>query len=126
MELLCVMTIIMILASLLVPTVLRAYSKVRGLTDEWDAPDVAWELDKEVRAYCAANTNYQFNTRADLTDKCGLAPKCRVWVTAPTTEFFPFGVADAPTNLALVFHVGPKREGRYWITKGELTITPNR
>ena len=123
-EMLCVMAIITILASLLVPTVMRAYSRVRGMTQEWEAPDIAAMLETEIRGYCAVNTNSQFATKTELADKCGLAPKCKDWVNAPTTDFVPFTFLDDTNKLVLAVHLGRNHATLYAFTKGDLTVTP--
>jgi prepilin-type N-terminal cleavage/methylation domain-containing protein len=43
-ELLCVMVIIAILAAMLLPTVSRAYERVRGMAEEVDLPEVAFRF----------------------------------------------------------------------------------
>ena len=123
-ELLCVMAIITILASLLLPTVMRAYSRVRGMAEEMEAPEISELLVKEVRGYCRANTNYQFNTKIELADKCVLLPKCADWVKAPTTDFAPFGVLDDTNKVVLAVHIGRNHAILYSYTKGDLTIPP--
>jgi prepilin-type N-terminal cleavage/methylation domain-containing protein len=90
MELLCVMTIIAILSSLLLPAVFRAYARIKGQVELIEAPEIAHMLKQETRNYCAANPKYQFDCKVDLVGKCVLAPKCRNWVQASATEFVPF------------------------------------
>lgn len=81
-ELLCVIVIIGILASLLLPTVARAYSRVRAMAEETEAPEIVRLLLGETRGYCARNPQYHFDSKSDFADKCGLAPKCKDWVQA--------------------------------------------
>ncbi len=123
-ELLCVFTIIAILASLLLPAILRAYTKVRGMTEEWEAGEILYVLTAETRGYCAAHPQYLFPTKSDFVDKCGFAPKPKDWVQAPATEFVPFGFPDDTNKIVLTFHIGRKHATVYSFTKGELTITP--
>jgi prepilin-type N-terminal cleavage/methylation domain-containing protein len=123
-ELLCVITIICILASLLLPAVFSAYSRVRGITDEWDVEDVAHMLRHEVRRYCAVHPQYQFDTKNGLADKCGVSPKCRAFLQKSRTEFVPFKYPDATNLVVVTFHVGPRYKTTYTLNKFELTITP--
>jgi prepilin-type N-terminal cleavage/methylation domain-containing protein len=123
-ELLCSMAIIAILASLLLPAVFRAYNRIKGAADEFEAPSIAYMLQKETRDYCAAHPQYQFDYKSDLTDKCVLAPKCRAWVQAPTTDFVAFNYLDDTNKVVLSVHLGPKRATLYQFKKGDLSIRP--
>ena len=125
-ELLCVMAIIGILASLLLPAVSNAYVRVRGMAEEWEAPAVADMLRHESRNYCAAHPQYNFDSKTDFADKCALAPKCRDWVEASRTEFVPFNYL-APTNtIVLSVHIGRRHATLYAFPKGDLTVQPQR
>jgi prepilin-type N-terminal cleavage/methylation domain-containing protein len=124
-ELLCVMAIIGILASLLLPAVFKAYARIKGETDLWEAPTIAHRLKEETRNYCAAHPKYQFDTKLDLVTQCVLAPKPRNWVQASTTEFVPFNFLDATNKVVLSVHVGPKLATLYQFTKGDLSIRPD-
>ena len=86
-ELLCVIAIIAILASLLLPAIARVYNRIKGAADEMEAPQIAEMLLRETRAYCGAHPQYTFASKSDFADKCVLAPKCRDWVQASTAEF---------------------------------------
>jgi len=122
-ELLCVMTIITILASLLLPAVLRAYSRARAFGQEWDEDPVFSMLTKETQDYCATHPRYRFFSKSDFVEKCYLAPKPNAWVLARTTEFVPFSFLDDTNLIVLTFYIGPKHTTNSF-TKGELTITP--
>jgi len=125
-ELMCVMVIITILASLLLPTVARAYSRVRGFAEEWEAPEVAEMLRKESRGYCAAHPQYNFASKSDFADKCVLAPKCRDWIQAWRTDFVPFNYLDPTNTIVLSVHLGPRHATLYAFTKGDLSVHPQR
>ncbi len=124
LELLCVMAIIAILASMLLPTYLRAYSKVRGMTQEWSAEEILPLLSPQTRTYCVTHPQYAFGTATELADKCGLTPQPRQWVLASTTAFVPFGFQTDTNTVVLTFHIGPRHATVYSLTKGELTIQP--
>ena len=123
-ELLCVMGIISILASLLLPAVIRAYSRVKDFAQEWDEGPVFSLLTTETRQYCATHPQYLFPSKSDFVDKCHLAPQPSAWVLAQATQFVPFGFPDDTNKVVLTFHIGPKHATVYSFTKGELTITP--
>lgn len=124
-ELLCVIAIISILASLLLPAVLRAYQRVKNMADEQEADTVAHLLKREVRGYCRAHPQYRFDTKSDLANKCQLLPKCRNWVEASATTFVPFTVLTPTNTIVLSVHVGLKGAEVYEFTKGELSRTPD-
>ncbi len=109
---------------MLFPTLLRAYSRVKGMAEDMEAEPILHLLLKETRNYCAANPHYQFDTKFDLADKCGLAPKCKDWVKAPATEFVPFTYLDPTNKLVLSFHVGRNHATLYAFDKGELCDRP--
>ena len=123
-ELLCVMVIIAILMSLLLPTVSRAFLKVKGMAEEVEAPEIADLVITSSRNYCTVTPNYRFESKSDFAAKCGLPPKGRDWVVARTTEFTPFNYQDATNMIVLVFHYG-KNRGKCWnFSKGLLSIKP--
>ena len=118
------MAIIVILASLLLPAVFRAYNRIKGAADEMEAPRIAHMLEKETHDYCAAHPRYQFDSKSDLADKCVLAPKCRNWVQASSTDFVPFTYLDDTNKIVLSVHLGPKQATLYQFTKGDLSTRP--
>jgi prepilin-type N-terminal cleavage/methylation domain-containing protein len=123
-EMLCVIAIICILASLLLPALARAYSKVRGMTQEWEAGEVLSLVTGETQRYCAAHPQYVFASKSDFVQKCQFAPKPKDWVQAPATQFVPFGFPDDTNKVVLTFHIGRRNATLYSFNKGELTITP--
>lgn len=123
-ELLCVLVILCILASLLLPAVMRAYARARALDEEWNAGPVIEMLQKESRVYCATHPDYAFTNKYEFADKCCLAPKCRDWIEARLTEFYPFNSLDPTNKIVLTFHVGRNHATRYSFQRWELTGTP--
>ncbi len=123
-ELLCVCVIISILMSLLLPTLFRAYNRVKGVSEDWDAKPVIEMLLRGSRSYCAANPHYYFVSRSDFADKCRLAPKPRDWLQAAATEFVPFGYLDSTNKIVLTFHVGQNHKSYYAFNVGDLSLRP--
>jgi prepilin-type N-terminal cleavage/methylation domain-containing protein len=121
-ELLCVMVIICILASLLLPTVARAYRRVKAMSEEGEEGSVAELLRHKVRGYCANRATYFFDTKVDLETKCVLDPKCTEWIDKSATVFTPFNNLDSTNKIVVSFHYGPKFALTDDLTKGELTI----
>ncbi len=120
---LCVCAIISILLSLLAPTLFRAYSRVKGMSEDWDAGPVIEMLLRGSRSYCAANPHYYFVNKSDFADKCRLAPKPRDWLHASATEFIPFGYLDSTNKVVLAFHMGQYKTS-YAFTVGDLSVRP--
>ena len=120
-ELLCVMVIIAILASLLVPAVMRAYSKARGMAEEWEAGEILDSLRHETRQYCTVHPRFEFASKDDFLGKCGFAPKPQDWIRKRATEFAPFGFQDDTNKVVLTFHVGRRQATVYYFTMGELS-----
>lgn len=125
-ELLCVMAIIAILASLLLPAIFRAYNRVSGMAEEWEAPEIAHSLVRETRNYCAAHPQFDFATKSDFAEKCDLMPKCRDWVQAARTDFVPFSHLSATNEIVLSVHIGRNHRTLYAFSKGDLSIRPER
>lgn len=121
-ELLCVIAIIGILASLLLPAIFRAYDKVRGMSDEMEAPSIFYLIKKNTQDYCAVNTQYLFLTKSELIDKVGFAAKPHDWLGTSSTEFVPFGYLDDTNKVVLTFHFGRRRATVQSLTKGDLTV----
>ncbi len=123
-EMLCVIAIICILASLLLPALARAYTKARGMAQEWEAEEVLSLVTGEAQRYCAAHPQYVFASKTDFVQKCRFAPKPKDWLQAPATQFVPFGFPDDTNKVVLTFHIGRRNATIYSFNKGELTITP--
>lgn len=120
------MAIISVLASLLLPAIFRAYSRVRGMTEEWEAPEIAYLLRSQARRYCGANPQFHFASKPDFVAKCGFSPKCRDWVEARTTEFVPFTFLDPTNEIVLSVHIGRRHATLYAFSKEELSARPDR
>lgn len=123
-ELLCVIAIIAILASLLLPAVSRAYNRSKGWAEEVEAPGIAEMLRDGTRRYCAANPTFHFENKTDFTVKCGLAPKCRLWIEKSSTEFVPFDYQSASNLVVLSVHIGRNNSTLYSFTKWDISTFP--
>ena len=123
-ELLCVIIIICILLSMLMPTLSRAYHRVKDMSDEWNGPAIENLLLKETRGYCAAHPQYRFDTKADFANKCQLNPKCRDWVSASSTDFVPFSYLTPTNQVVLTVRLGRKSATVYSFTRSDLSTRP--
>lgn len=121
-ELLCVMAIIAILASLLLPAVARAYRRAKAMSEEFDEPVIADMLRDKLRDYCAGHAQYQFDTKADLQNKCVFPPKCQQWIDDSHTTFTPFTHLDPTNKVVISFHYGRNYARTENFTKGDLTV----
>lgn len=124
LELLCVIAIIAILLSMMLPAVARAYRRVKAMSEEMEEPQVAFLLRGEVRKYCADHTQYHFDGKSDFEDKCALGPKCRDWIEASYTLFIPFNNLDSSNKVVVSFHFGRDHAQVEDLNKGELTMMP--
>jgi prepilin-type N-terminal cleavage/methylation domain-containing protein len=121
-ELLCVIAIIGILLSMLLPTFSRAYRKAKAMSEEFEEEAVADLLRHEVRNYCAGHAQYRFDNKTDLETKCNLQSKCREWIEASPTVFVPFNYQDPTNKVVVSFHYGRRNARTEDFTRGELTL----
>jgi type II secretory pathway pseudopilin PulG len=121
---LCVLAIIAILATLLLPGISRAYERAKGMAEEMEAPQIADLLVEETQSYCAANPQYNFSSKSEFAGKCRLAPKCLGWVQASTSEFVSFNYLDPTNKIVLAVHIGRNHATLYAFSKGELSTRP--
>src|SRR4029077_10627478 len=89
-ELLCVMAIIAILASLLLPAVLRAYLRAKEFDEDMEGPSIIEMIRSESRRYCVGHPVFQFSSKIDFAEKCVFAPKASEWVQGSRSDFVPF------------------------------------
>lgn len=118
------MAIITMLAAMLLPTVSRAFHRVRGMAQEWEAPQIAEMLVHESRRYCEANPQFGFNSKSDFVAKCRFAPKCLDWIEAPSTQFVPFNFQTASNAIVLSVHIGRNGATLYSFSKDDLSSPP--
>jgi prepilin-type N-terminal cleavage/methylation domain-containing protein len=120
-ELLCVIAIIGILLSLLMPALFRAYHRVKDMADAEEAPVVAHMLRKSSVAYCTANPQFRFSTKKDFGDKCRFAPKPADWIDDSKTEFVPFDYLARTNQVVLTVHLGRIRHTTVTFTTADLS-----
>jgi prepilin-type N-terminal cleavage/methylation domain-containing protein len=123
-ELLCVIAIIAILASLLLPAVLRAYLRAREFDEDMEGPSIIEMIRNESRGYCVGHPVFQFSSKADFAQKCVFAPKASEWVQGSRADFVPFTNLDPTNKIVLSLHYGRKQAKHYYFTRGELSLPP--
>jgi prepilin-type N-terminal cleavage/methylation domain-containing protein len=124
-ELLCVIAIIGILSSLLLPAVLRAYNRTREFNEDMEGPGIIEMIRTECRNYCVGHPRFQFLNKSDFADKCVFGPPPGQWVRAYKTEFVPFSYRDSTNKIVLSFHYGRKQQRYQAFSVGELSIPPS-
>jgi prepilin-type N-terminal cleavage/methylation domain-containing protein len=123
-ELLCVMVIISILVSLMMPSMMKAYRRAKAFGEEADSDEVFRMIRVSAVTYCTRTTNFQFATKAEFADKCNLGPKPRDWIGDSRTQFVPFGYKDITNKTVVTFHYGNQNRESFAYTKGDLSIRP--
>jgi prepilin-type N-terminal cleavage/methylation domain-containing protein len=121
-ELLCVIAIIAILASLLLPAVLRAYLRAKEFDEDMEGPGIIEMIRSESRRYCQGHPNYQFASKTDFAQKCEFAPKPSQWVQGSRSDFVSFGYLDPTNKIVLSLHYGRKQASYHVFTRGELSL----
>ena len=121
-ELLCVIAIISILASLLLPTVLRAYLRAREFDEEMEGASIIAMIRTESHNYCVGHPAFQFSSKTDFTQKCMFAPKPDQWVLGSRSEFVPFSYLDPTNKIVLSVHYGRGQAKYHAFTRGELSL----
>ncbi len=121
-ELFCVMVIIGILTSMLLPAVMRTYLRAREFEEEMDGPAVIEMIRNQSRNYCVGHPRFQFTSKQDFAQQIVFAPKAGEWVRGSRSEFVPFNFQDPTNKLVLSIHYGRKQANRYSFTRGELSI----
>lgn len=121
-ELLCVVAIIAILASMLLPTVLRAYNRAREFDEEMSGPGILEMIRNQSRNYCVGHPVFQFTSKSDFAKKCAFGPKAGDWVLGSRSDFVPFGYMDPTNKIVLSLHYGRKQLRYQSFTRGELSV----
>lgn len=110
-ELLCVMAIISILVSLMLPALAGALRKARGLGDHLGGPSgVQMRIDEVISHYTpyrAANPAHPQLSRRAFIDQLQLSPAAETWLTLKSVEYRPFAGADPTQQVAIVVYPSP-------------------
>jgi prepilin-type N-terminal cleavage/methylation domain-containing protein len=121
-ELLCVMAIIGILASLLLPAVLRAYLRAKEFNEDMEGPSIIEMIRMESRKYCLGHPTFQFSSKTDFAQKVVFAPQAGQWVQGSRSDFVAFSYLDSTNKIVLSLHYGRKQAQYHAFTMGELSL----
>lgn len=108
-ELLCVIAIIGILASLMLAPMGKALRKARGVAGFGETADtltpIVTEIQEKYSAYRMANPNHERLDLKNFIRVCGLGAKADAWLQLSTVTFEPFSGSTPP--LTIVIHCPP-------------------
>ncbi len=107
-ELLCVMAIISILASMMLPAMVKALRKARGLAEHLGGPSgVQMRIDEVITNYTryrmAHPTHGRLSRRA-FVHELHLSETAEAWLSLKSVEYRPFASADPLIQPAIIVY----------------------
>jgi len=110
-ELLCVMAIIGILVSLMLPALARGLRKARGLGEHLGGPrGIEMRIDEVITQYTrykAANPTHGKLSRRAFVNKLQLSPAAETWLNLGSVDYRPFAGTDPTQQVAIVVYPSP-------------------
>ena len=122
-ELLCVMAIIAVLASLLLGAVGRAYQRVRTFAGDNDQAVHVDELRIKFSRYAADNPQFGPVTLDSMLQLCPVSSGCERFLRSKKVTFLPFSSATPDSTVVLTVKEGSKLIAEY--PKVHLCSAPN-
>ena len=117
-ELMCVITIILILASLMMGPVLRAYKKARNFGWENDAPQLTDRFIDRMKQHFGEAPLYPELNVEQLFEGGLIDHQLRIFLKDKRVQFFPFS-SKAPDEM-IVLEVTISKKATYIVRKGDL------
>jgi prepilin-type N-terminal cleavage/methylation domain-containing protein len=107
-EILCVMAIIAILASLMLPAMGKALRKARGLASHLGGPGgIQMRIDEVITNYTryrAANPTHGKLSRKAFVQELQLSAVAEAWLSLKSVEYRPFASTDPAKQPAIIVY----------------------
>jgi prepilin-type N-terminal cleavage/methylation domain-containing protein len=107
-EMLCVLTIIAILVSLMLPAMVKALRKARGLGGHLGGPGgIQMRIDEVVTNYTRfrlAHPTHGRLSRSAFVHELNLSPTAEAWLNLRSVDYRPFAASDPAEQPAIVVY----------------------